>query len=83
MPDACKNWLGLVNICVYYARQARDIYQVLPFFYLWNCVYIIGQMSEKRSWMIWVNRPRESIKNWQYNHNKTEHKSTMYIVCVA
>ena len=24
------NWLGLANSCVYYARQPREIYQVLP-----------------------------------------------------
>ena len=28
MPETCKNWLGLVNGCVYYARQTREIYQV-------------------------------------------------------
>ena len=26
-----ENWLGLVNNCVYYDRQAREIYQVLPY----------------------------------------------------
>ena len=31
MPEACENWLGLVNSCIYYARQTRDIYHVLPY----------------------------------------------------
>ena len=28
MPETCENWLGLVNSCLYYARQTHDIYQV-------------------------------------------------------
>ena len=40
-PRSVKNWLGLVNICVNYARQNRDIYQVLTYlvdfkFFFWN-----------------------------------------------
>ena len=31
MPETCENWLGLVNSCVYYAHQTREIYQVLPY----------------------------------------------------
>ena len=31
MCETCKNWLGLVNSCVYYARQIREIYQVLSY----------------------------------------------------
>ena len=31
MPKTCENWLGLVNSIVYYARQTRVIYQVLPY----------------------------------------------------
>ena len=31
MPEICENWLGLVNSCVYYAHQTREIHQVLPF----------------------------------------------------
>ena len=30
MPQAWENWLGLGNSCVYYARQTREIYRVLP-----------------------------------------------------
>ena len=30
MPEACENWLDLVNSCIYYARQTFEIYQVLP-----------------------------------------------------
>ena len=30
MPEICENWLGLVNICIYYAGHTREIYQVLP-----------------------------------------------------
>ena len=30
MPENCENWLGLVNICVYYAHQTCEIHQVLP-----------------------------------------------------
>ena len=26
MPKTCENWLGLVNICIYYAHQTREIY---------------------------------------------------------
>ena len=31
MPEICENWLGLVNICVYYAYYTCEIYQVLPY----------------------------------------------------
>ena len=31
MPETGENLLGIVNSCVYYARQIRDIYQVLPY----------------------------------------------------
>ena len=31
MPETCENWLGLVNSCVYYARQTREICQELPY----------------------------------------------------
>ena len=30
MPETCENWVGPVNNWVYYARQTREIYQVLP-----------------------------------------------------
>ena len=29
MSETCKSWLGPVNSCVYYARQTREIYEVL------------------------------------------------------
>ena len=29
MPETCENWFGLVNSCIYYARQTRDLHQVL------------------------------------------------------
>ena len=29
MPETSEIWLGLVNSCLYYARQIREIYQVL------------------------------------------------------
>ena len=31
MPDTCENWLGRVNSPIYYARQIREIYLVLPY----------------------------------------------------
>ena len=31
ISKTCENWLFLVNNRVYYARQTRDIYQVLPY----------------------------------------------------
>ena len=31
MPEICENWFGLVNSCVYFAHQTREIYQVLPY----------------------------------------------------
>ena len=31
MTQPCENWLSLVNICFYYARQTNDIYQALPY----------------------------------------------------
>ena len=31
MSETCENWIGLVNSCVYYAPQIREIYQVLPY----------------------------------------------------
>ena len=29
MVKNCENWLGLVNSCIYYARQIREINQAL------------------------------------------------------
>ena len=31
MPETCEDWLGLVISPGYYARQTREIYQVLPY----------------------------------------------------
>ena len=31
LPETCKKWLGLVNICAYSAHQTHEIYQVLPY----------------------------------------------------
>ena len=31
MPETCENWLDLLNICIYYVQQTREIYQVLPY----------------------------------------------------
>ena len=31
MPETCEDWLGLLNICIYYAWQTHEIYQVLPY----------------------------------------------------
>ena len=31
MPETGEIWLGIVNSCVYCARQTREIYQVLPY----------------------------------------------------
>ena len=31
MPETCENWLGLLYICAYYARQTREMYQVLSY----------------------------------------------------
>ena len=31
MPEACENWLGLVNSCIYYAHQTHEINQVLSY----------------------------------------------------
>ena len=28
ISGTCENWLGLVNSCVYYAHQTREIYQI-------------------------------------------------------
>ena len=25
MPDTCENWLGLVNKCIYYTHNTREI----------------------------------------------------------
>ena len=37
MPETSENWLGLVNSCVYYACQTREIYQVLAkYSFIWN-----------------------------------------------
>ena len=35
MPETCENWLGLVNNYIYFARQTREIYQVLPYSVDW------------------------------------------------
>ena len=31
MPETCEKSLSLVNRCVYYARQIREIRQILPY----------------------------------------------------
>ena len=31
MPKTCDNWLGLVNIYVYYTNQTREMHQVPPY----------------------------------------------------
>ena len=31
MLETFENWLGLVNNCVYYAHQAGETYQLLPY----------------------------------------------------
>ena len=31
VSETCENWLDLINSCIYYARQTRGIYQVLPY----------------------------------------------------
>ena len=31
MPETWENWLGRVNSPIYYARQIREIYLVLPY----------------------------------------------------
>ena len=31
IPETCEIWLGLVNSCVYFARQTHKIYRVLPY----------------------------------------------------
>ena len=31
MPETCENWFDLVNSCIYYARQTREIYLALPY----------------------------------------------------
>ena len=43
MPGTCEDWLGLVNNCLYFARQICEIYQLLPHYVdfktpgeLWN-----------------------------------------------
>ena len=31
MPEICENWLGFLNICVYFSSQICEIYQVLSY----------------------------------------------------
>ena len=31
MPETNENWLGVVNICFYYAHETREIYQALSY----------------------------------------------------
>ena len=31
MPNTCENWLGHVNIYVYYAYKTHEVYQILPY----------------------------------------------------
>ena len=31
MPEACENWLGLENSCIYFVRQNCEIYRVRPY----------------------------------------------------
>ena len=31
MPESCENWSNIVNSLIYYAGQAREIYQLLPY----------------------------------------------------
>ena len=48
MPETCKNWLGLVNNCIYYAHQTVKIYQVMrKCSFIWKKNLQIFEMTEK------------------------------------
>ena len=50
MPETCENWPDLVNICVYYAHQARGIYQIFERFEIhWvrRCLVIVALFEMK------------------------------------
>ena len=36
MTEIYENCFGLVNSCIYYARQTHEIYQVMPYSVDWN-----------------------------------------------
>ena len=69
MPETCENWLSLVNSCIYYACQTREIYQVLLYSvdYIWNdhkalfffLIFDTGCLSWVQS-VIYVNSLRPS-----------------------
>ena len=46
MTETCEKWLDLVNNSVYYARQTREIYQVLPY-----AVYLVRQYLVNESYL--------------------------------
>ena len=41
--------------------------------------HMIASVPLKHCWRIWVNASLEWIKNWSYNHNKTQQNKTMCI----
>ena len=71
LPETCESWLHLVNRCVYYAHQTREINQLLPYSVdfkapgeLWNpmCKAIHGKfcfIRNKGPVNIWNNRKTE------------------------
>ena len=63
MPETGENWFGLINSCIYYAHQTREIYQALPYSsdfkahrkYLVNLV-LFWNKHDKGPVNIWNNR---------------------------
>ena len=63
MPETCENWLGRVNSCVYYARQTREIYQLLPY---WMILKLPGALKStvfSKCSFIW-NKGSVNILRW-------------------
>ena len=75
MPEICENWLGLVNICVYYARPTREIYQAL--YYVVN---LKAPVSFEIHWVkqYLVNVVLFGIKDLQTSKLTVKLKSNLY-----
>ena len=67
MPETCNNGLGLVNSCVYYAHQTREINQALPHSVdfkasveLWNP---LSKIALHKCSFIWEKRTCKYLKS--------------------
>ena len=81
MPEPCENGHALVNNCVYYAHQTREIYQVLPYsvdfkapLELWN---LLSKTVLTKYSFIW-NKGHVNIWNGRKAQKLVERQTSKY-----